>query len=424
MEFKDYYAILGLQPTATAEVIKRTCRKLARKYHPDVSQESDAEARFKDVQEAKQVLIDPERRAAYDDLLQRRASGQPFDGPGGGEGGFEFSGRGMPDDAAFSDFFESLFGRGGGATGARSGNARRGGARQAPGEDHHAQIHIDLLDAYRGAQRTLSLRLPVIDAQGHGAFVDRTLDVQIPRGVREGQHLRLAGQGAAGHGGGAAGDLYLQVHIRPHPQFRVHERDVTIDLPLAPWEAALGATVPAPTPEGEVQLTVPPGSTAGRRLRLKGRGLPGTPPGDLYAVLTIVLPPAATAPEQAAYAALAQAFAGFDPATPTEAPTPMADLHRDPVVGLVVEEQVVFSLTELGRAAGARRDDLLLLVDEGLLDPAGAGPDDWRFSGTALAQARQALRLSQELELDLRAAVLVMTLLAEIARLRGRFAHR
>ena len=318
MEFKDYYATLGVQRSATQDDIKRAYRKLARKFHPDVSKEPDAESRFKEVAEAHEALIDPERRAAYDDISQRHARGEAFEPPPGWDSGFEFSGRGrpgpgpgaqqQPSDADFSAFFESIFGRG-------AQNARRaaGGHRQAPGSDHHAKVMIDLEDSYNGARRTISLRVPVVDAHGHVALHDRQLEVNIPAGVREGQHLRLAGQGGPGHGDEPPGDLYLEITLKPHPRFRVDGRDVYVDLPVTPWEAALGATVDTTTPAGVVQLTIPAGSIQGRKLRLKGRGLPGKQPGDLYAVLALTLPRANSDAAKAAYTALGMAFPDYDP---------------------------------------------------------------------------------------------------------------
>jgi curved DNA-binding protein len=325
MEFKDYYATLGVPRTATQEEIKRAYRKLARKYHPDVTKEPDGEARFKEVAEAHEALIDPERRATYDAIAQRHEKGEAFEPPPGWDSGFEFSGRGgqgMPGerDADLSDFFESLFGR---ATGRATGNASRrrhsAGAAAMQGEDHHAKVEIDLLDSYQGARRTITLRMPVIDAAGRAVLQDRQLEVNIPKGVRKGQHLRLAGQGAAGHGGAPGGDLYLEIQFLPHAMFRLEERHIYLDLPIAPWEAALGATVEAPTPEGVVQLTIPAGSLQGRKLRLKGKGLPGKVPGDLYAVLVIAVPPATSPPQTEAYRALAQAFADYNPRSALEA---------------------------------------------------------------------------------------------------------
>jgi curved DNA-binding protein len=301
MQFKDYYATLGVERSADAEAIKRAYRKLARKYHPDVSKERDAEARFKEVTEAYEVLKDAEKRAAYDQVGQRWHGGEP---PPDWDAGFEFHGRdaGAPMGADFSDFFEALFGRRAGVPPA--GHAR-GGQR---GDDHHAKLLVDLEEAYRGALRTVSLRVPVAGPHGGVQWRERQLDVNIPKGIRPGQHLRLAGQGSPGHGAGPAGDLYLEVEFRPHRLFRVDGRDVVVELPVAPWEAALGATVAVPTPDRRVELNIPPNSAAGRRLRLKGLGLPGQPPGDLYVVLTIVLPPSDSAAAQQAWRTLAKAF--------------------------------------------------------------------------------------------------------------------
>ncbi|HUW38557.1 MAG TPA: DnaJ C-terminal domain-containing protein [Rhodocyclaceae bacterium] len=308
MEFKDYYQTLGVARNATQDDIKRAYRKLARKYHPDVSKESDAEARFKELGEAYAVLKDPEKRVAYDQMGSQWQAGQDFQPPPGWDAGFEFSGpdAGPGDGAGFSDFFETLFGRQG-----RGAQAHRAGMH-AQGQDHHAKVLIDLQDAYRGARRSISLRMPALDAQGRVAVQERKLDVSIPRGIRAGQHLRLAGQGGPGLGEGPAGDLYLEIEFKPHPLFRVDGRDVYLALPLAPWEAALGAAVTAPTPEGPVQLTVPPGSAAGRKLRLKGKGIPGKPPGDLYAVLAIALPPADSEAAKDAWRTLAKTF-DFNP---------------------------------------------------------------------------------------------------------------
>ena len=309
MKFQDYYQTLGVPRDATPEVIKQAYRKLARKYHPDLSKEPNAEARFKEIGEANEVLKDPEKRAAYDAVGQQPTGGNgDFQPPPGWDAGFEFSGRGDEGVGAqdHSDFFESLFGRA-----ARGGGARRPNMRM-PGQDHHAKVLIDLEDAYRGAQRSVSLRMPALDAEGHGVMQERTLEINIPKGIREGQHLRLAGQGGPGLGDGPAGDLFLEIAFNPHRLYRVDGRDVFVDLPLAPWEAALGASVSVPTPDGEVELTIPPGSAAGRKLRLKGKGIPGSAAGDFYAVLTIALPPAGTDASKRAYEAF-KAAADFDP---------------------------------------------------------------------------------------------------------------
>ncbi|KFF50433.1 cytochrome C biogenesis protein [Gammaproteobacteria bacterium MFB021] len=319
MEFKDYYAVLGVERDATQEEIKRAYRKLARKYHPDVSHEADAEARFKALGEAYEVLKDPEKRAAYDRLGGRE--GERFEAPPDWDAGFEFSGGGYThgESADFSDFFETLFGRRG-ARGGFSGFDAAGGFEGAGrtrnqalhGEDHHAKVLIELEDAYQGATRTLSLQRAEFDPQGHLRPRERTLKVRIPKGVKAGQRIRLAGQGGPGANGAAAGDLYLEVEFRPHSRYRVEGRDVAMTLPVAPWEAALGTTLALTTPGGEVTLKVPAGSGSGRRLRLKGRGIPGTPPGDLYVELTLVTPPADSEAVAAAYRQLAEASA-FDP---------------------------------------------------------------------------------------------------------------
>ncbi len=295
MDYKDYYAVMGVERGATQDEIKRAYRKLARKYHPDVSKEPDAERKFKELGEAYEVLKDPDKRAAYDQLGSNWRAGQDFQPPPDWGAGFEHPGGMGGEEGDFSDFFEALFGR---AAGRRGGAGRTMHVR---GQDHHAQVLIDLEDAYRGATRTLALRLPEVDDHGRVVARERRLQVQIPRGVRAGQHIRLAGQGAPGIGDGGAGDLYLEIAFNPHGLFRVEGRDVFIDLPLAPWEAALGAEVQVPTPDGAVEVKIPPGMAAGRRLRLKGRGIPGTTPGDFYVVAQIVLPPADTDAARQAY---------------------------------------------------------------------------------------------------------------------------
>lgn len=312
MQFKDYYEVMGVPREATADEIKRAYRQLARKYHPDVNKSADAEARFKELGEAYEVLKDPEKRAAYDRLGSNWKAGQDFHPPPDWGTRTESTGGGFSEEdvARFSDFFESLFGQ---------GTARRPHPRaqafQARGDDHHARIQIDLEDAYHGAQRSLSLQVPQVDAQGHVTMQEHTISFNVPRGVRAGQHIRLAGQGAPGVGNGPRGDLYLEVEFRPHAHYRVDRHDVYLDLPVTPWEAALGAEIEVPTPTGAVQLTIPPGSRSGRKLRLKGRGLPASTPGDFYFVLQIVQPPAHAATEQDAYRALAAQFRGFNPRT-------------------------------------------------------------------------------------------------------------
>jgi curved DNA-binding protein len=314
MEYKDYYKALGLERGASQEEIKTAFRKLARRYHPDVNKEPEAEARFKEVSEAYEVLGDAEKRAAYDRLGKEWQAGQEFKPPPGWDEGFEFSGASFERGGGFSDFFEQLFGgldrRRGRGEGPFRGGA--GAHFRARGEDHHARIKIDLRDAFTGATRQVSLHAPEVDEGGHVALRDRVLNLQIPKGVTEGQHIRLKGQGAPGIGGGPAGDLYLQVGFRPDPLYRVAGRDLYLDLPVAPWEAALGASVRMPTPEGRIMLRIPPGSAQGRPLRVKGRGIPGDEPGDLYAVLKIVLPPADTEVARHVYEEMARKLP-FDP---------------------------------------------------------------------------------------------------------------
>ena len=285
MDFKDYYDIMGIKRDASQDEVKRAYRKLARKYHPDVSKEADAEARFKDLGEAYAVLKDPEKRAAYDQLGANWKTGQEFQPPPDWDAGFEFSGG---DDSVHSDFFESLFGH---AFRSAEGDRMHAGFH-AHGEDHHAKVLIDLEDAYEGASRGISLRTPELDSTGHVTTKQRTLQVKIPKGVRQGQRIRLSGQGSPGQGKGKAGDLYLEIEFNSHSLFRVEGRDVYLDLPVTPWEAALGATVKAPTPVGPVDLKIPAGTKSGRKLRLQKRGIPGEPPGDLYVAMVITLPPA------------------------------------------------------------------------------------------------------------------------------------
>jgi curved DNA-binding protein len=312
MEFRDYYKVLGVERGATADQVKAAYRRLARKYHPDVSKEKDAEARFKEMQEAYEVLKDPQKRAAYDELGSDWKSGQQFRPPPGWDGAAAgharrtrsrgTAGHGSaagPDgdagftDEQFSDFFSSLFG----------GEARRaaGAQRARAGRDHHARVELDLEEAFRGTTRTLELRQPRIKPDCSVELGSRTVRVNIPAGVTEGQLVRLAGQGEPAAGPGAAGDLYLEVHIRPNAQYQIDGRDVTVSFAIAPWEAALGAAVTVPTLGGAVAMQIPAGAQSGQKLRLRGRGLPGQPAGDQYVQLKVVLPPADTPQAQALY---------------------------------------------------------------------------------------------------------------------------
>ena len=302
MRFKDYYDVLGVKPDASAEDIRSAYRKLARKFHPDVSKEKNAEERFKDINEAYEALREPDRRSAYD---QARAggfrAGDDFR-PGPGGGGFEFDMGDAGGNGQFSDFFESLFGRMRGGAGAGGGSSRRH-AREGSG-DTKAELEVDLETAFTGGKQRFSLQ----SARG-----TRTLEVKIPQGIQSGQSIRLSGQGHIGPEG-TPGDLLLQVRIRPHPRFAVEGRDITVQLPIAPWEAALGARVSVPTLGGSVDMAIPAGSQSGRRLRLKGRGLQsaGTT-GDQFVVLQIHMPEARSDEDRAAYEQLRQHFEGFAP---------------------------------------------------------------------------------------------------------------
>ena len=299
MEYKDYYKIMGLSRNATQDEVKRAYRKLARKYHPDVSKEKDAEAKFKELGEAYEVLQDPEKRAAYDRLGANWKAGEDFRPPPNWDEGFEFKGGG--DTGVFSDFFEQLFGRAG-------FRPSEQGARgfQARGQDAHAKIYIDLEDSIRGTTRNITLSAPEMDARGHVQVKQRSLNIKIPKGIKPGQHIRLSGQGDPGSGGGKAGDLLLEIAFNPHRLYRISDADIYLDVPVTPWEAALGAKIKVPTPDGNVDLKIPPNSRQGSKLRLKGRGLPAKTPGDFLVVLQIALPPANTDRAKAVYQKMQQ----------------------------------------------------------------------------------------------------------------------
>jgi curved DNA-binding protein len=303
MEFQDYYQTLGVKQGASDDEIKAAYRKLARKYHPDKNKEAGAEDKFKAISEAYEVLHDKQKRAAYDNLRAGGGyrAGDSFRPPPGWQqqapGGFEFRDFGGGDAGGFSDFFESLFGGRGGA----GPRAQRGPIR---GNDVRATVEIDLRTAYAGGKQRLGLR----DASG-----ERTLEVNIPAGILPGQVIRLGGQGEPGYSGAPPGDLLLEVQLRDDPQFKLHGRDIEVEVPLSPWEAALGAKVPVPTLGGAVELKIPAGSRSGRKLRLKGRGMPGKNPGDQIVSLAIQAPPADGDKAKAAYQAFEKAFEGFDP---------------------------------------------------------------------------------------------------------------
>lgn len=312
MKYKDYYAILGIERSASADDIKKAYRKLARQYHPDVSKDPAGEEKFKDVAEAYQTLKDDDKRAAYDRLGRHQPGedfqpstdwGREFSGGGFGDGGANFEGFDL------SDLFEHL---------ARQRGTGRGAGRHAdfpiPGEDYDVAAEISLEDAFRGTQVTLDLSVPVHDARGQMRRESRRVDARIPKGAGNGQRLRLRGQGGKGQNGGRDGDLYLNITLRPHPLFRVDGHDLYIELPLAPWEAALGTSVKLPTLAGPVNLNVPPLCASGQKLRLGKRGLPkpGGGEGDLFALVSIVMPPALNAEQKALFKQLADS-AKFNP---------------------------------------------------------------------------------------------------------------
>jgi len=278
VEYKDYYQVLGVKREASQEDISKAFKKLARKCHPDLNpNDCKAEAKFKDINEAYEVLRDPEKRKLYDSFGHNWQHGQNFQPPPGYEG-MRFGGGGGQqfDMGGFSDFFETVFG-GAGFSGAGPGRGGFGGyqRRATRGRDVEAGLELTLEEAYLGGSKNVTLHEEGVGLDGRPAIQPKTLSVNIPAGVRDGAKIRLAGQGGAGFGGGPAGDLYLKVMIRPHSRFKLEDVNVVVDVPLSPWEAALGATVRVPTLEGEIDLTIPPGISSGRKMRIRGKGLSG-----------------------------------------------------------------------------------------------------------------------------------------------------
>jgi curved DNA-binding protein len=308
MEFKDYYQTMHLAPDATQAEVKRAYRKLARKYHPDVSQEKNAELKFKELGEAYEVLKDPEKRARYDALRQQGwKSGESFKTSPDWQQDFDRDKFNQGEESIFSDFFESLFGR------------QRGGQRYSStfyqpsqGEDVYYILEVSLQDAYSGGTRTIQVPITQLTKEGRMIQSQRTINVKIPKGVVSGQQIRLRGQGKPGMGNAPAGDLYLTVQIKPTKPFAVEGRDVSIYLPVSPWEAALGAKVKTPSLGGTVELKIPPNSQTGTKLRLKGKGLPGETPGDQYVILQVVLPPVTSEEVRSIYQQMANKIA-FNP---------------------------------------------------------------------------------------------------------------
>jgi len=318
MDFKDYYAVLGVSESASADEIKKAYRKLARKYHPDVSKEKNADDKFKDVGEAYEVLKDPEKRAEYDQLRKYGARDDgSFQPPPGWQSTSGFGGGGYTeaDASQFSEFFEQMFG-GRGAGGFAGSGFGGGGFRQSMktrGDDVHAKRSLSLEEAFHGCEQQVSFIVQEMDDRGRVVPRKKTLKVKIPAGVREGQNIRLKGQGAPGVGGGEPGDLFLEVELAPHPHFTVEGRDIVVTLPVAPWEAALGASVTVPTVGGKVNVKVPKGSTSGRKLRLKGKGLPGKHPGDEIVVLQVSMPEQHSSEAEKLYEQLAELEKNFNP---------------------------------------------------------------------------------------------------------------
>ena len=304
MEFKDYYKILGVDEKASQEDIKKAYRRLARRYHPDVSKEEDAEQRFKEVGEAYEVLRDKDKRQEYDQLRKMGAMGGngQFRPPPGWESATHFEeGLGGED---FSDFFEAIFGRHGNFH--RSYSPGGGAQFRMRGEDLHQELPLLLEEAYGGGEQVVELRVPEVDERGLITHRRRKLKIKVPKGSGDGQVLRIRGQGAPGIGGGEPGDLLITIRLAAHPLYSVEGRDLSLVVPVAPWEAALGAKVTIPTPGGRTRVSIPANSQAGKKLRLPGKGMPGSPPGDFYVILKVVMPEQATEKSRDLFAQLAE----------------------------------------------------------------------------------------------------------------------
>ncbi|MFP4657576.1 MAG: DnaJ C-terminal domain-containing protein [Desulfonatronovibrionaceae bacterium] len=322
MEYKDYYKLLGVDKNASKEKISKAYKKLARKYHPDLNPDDpEAEKKFKEIGEAYEVLKDDEKRRMYDSLGSDWQHGQNFQPPPGYENvRFTFGGGGAEDFdlGGFSDFFETIFG--GGFGGGRSGYNRRStgsgfgprgfsgaqGGFQGKGRDAEAEIQISLEDAYHGGNKSVTLQEQVQGPDGLPRMQNKTLQVNIPSGVKDGSKIRLSGQGSPGMGGGPSGDLYMRVRLAPHPKFKVEGKNIVYDLPLAPWEAVLGAKVNVPTLDGQVEMNIPAGTGSGQKLRLRGKGLgKGRDKGDQLIRIMIKVPKSLSEQERGLWQQLA-----------------------------------------------------------------------------------------------------------------------
>ena len=308
MQFQDYYKLLGVSNNASDGEIKKAYRKLARKYHPDVSKESDAEEKFKQVKEAYEVLKDAEKRQAYDRLGKDWQHGQQFKPPPGWSSQ-SASGFTSAESGDFSDFFEHMFAGSHGFHGTSSATSDF----KMRGEDLHSKVIISLEDAYHGTTRSIRLQIPETNTQGMLKHELKTFNVKIPKGVIAGQQIRLSGQGGRGRAGAGNGDLYLEVEFAQHPYFTVEGKDVYLQLPITPWEAALGAKITVPLLSGKVDLQIPEHSLSAKKMRLKSKGLPAKIPGDLYIVLSIVTPKAVTVAEKKIYTDMQKQFTHFNP---------------------------------------------------------------------------------------------------------------
>jgi curved DNA-binding protein len=321
MKLPDYYATLDVDKRASADEIKKAFRRLARKFHPDISKEPDAAARMTEINEANEVLSDPEKRKIYDQIgheawAKGARSVDDVRPPPGWSQGFKHSGGTADFGQDRSEFFEELFGRAAQQRSQHHSYQTGRGPDRWDGQDQRVDITLSLEQAYQGTQKSIQLSAYRIDANGQVIPESRTLDVTIPAGVAQGQLIRLSGQGGPGFGGGKSGDLYLHVQIEPTPGITIDGRDVTIPVFITAWEAALSADITVKTPAGALTISVPAGSVAGRKLRLKGKGIPaargGASAGDLYCELKIAVPSAVTEEQKQAWQALAQAYAGFE----------------------------------------------------------------------------------------------------------------